>query len=390
VKVAVVGAGPGGATAALALARAGASVELIEKSAWPRPKTCGDGISPLAIAALHGLGVDVVPNLELRSALVVTPGGTQFRGGWPAATPWGTIVERRIFDAALVDAAIAAGVRFRPATTVRAATTRDRDVAVTCVTGQAEDTVHADAVIVADGASGSLARALGFPPHRSRVVALRAYAHARTDLRVEYGLFYDRMLSPGYGWIFPIDGRRANVGVCVDEATLAHAGGNARALLRRWLAENAVARATFGTNVALEDERGGVIPSGRRRRSGGRVLLAGDAAGVADPFTAEGIYEAISSGRHAADALIAAPDVATAGRRYERSLRALDRNERSARLLRATFDVAIEPYARYAAGHTAFADRLMTGVFFAKPGWPRLLWQLHFGDHLGLGAKAMQ
>jgi geranylgeranyl reductase family protein len=390
VKVAIVGAGPGGATAALALARAGATVELIEKSAWPRAKTCGDGISPLAIAALHALGVDVTPNLELRAALVATPRGTYFRGGWPAATPWGTIVERRVFDASLVDAAIVAGANFRPATTVRTIHMSDRDVAVTCVTNQTESVMHADAVIVADGASGVLAKQLGFPAHRSRVVAIRAYADARNDLRAEYGLFYDRLLSPGYGWIFPIGRRRANVGICVDDATLVRAGGNARVLLGRWLSENPVARATFGAQAVLEDERGGVIPSGRRRRSNGRVLLVGDAAGVADPFTAEGIYEAISSARHAADALIAVPDVAAAGHSYERSLTALDRNERSARLLRATFNVAIEPYARYAAGHTAFADRLMTDVFFAKPGWAQLLWHLHFGDHLGLGAKAMQ
>lgn len=379
-NVVVIGAGPGGASAALALARAGARVELIEKSAWPRAKTCGDGISPLAIRELAALGVTVAPGLELRGALVHTPRGTAFRGQWPAATPWGTIVERHAFDETLVDAAIRAGVTFAPETAARSVVSAADGVAVTLATAGGERALRADAAIVADGASGGLARQLGFPAHRTRMVAIRAYAPARLALVAEYGLFYDRYLSPGYGWIFPVDPRRANVGVCVDERTLARAGGDLRALLHRWLRENRVARELLGDACVLEDERGGIIPSGRARRVNGRVFLAGDSAGVADPFTAEGIYEAIKSGRLVADALIGAPDIAAAGVRYEGALRELDRNERAARALRATFNVAIEPYALYASRRARFADRLMTDVFFAKPSFPKLMWNLHF-DH---------
>jgi flavin-dependent dehydrogenase len=211
------------------------------------------------------------------------------------------------------------------------------------------------------------------------MVAIRAYAGARRALAPEYGLFYDRDLSPGYGWIFPVDERRANVGVCVDARMLARAGGNMRVLLRRWLGENSIARDLFGADAVLEDERGGIIPSGRAVRVSGSVFLAGDAAGVADPFTAEGIYEAIKSGRLAADALTGSPSVALAAERYEAALAVLDRNEGAARGLRATFNLAIEPYARYAAAHPRFADRLMTDVFFTKSSFPKLMWNLHFG-----------
>jgi geranylgeranyl reductase family protein len=375
----VVGAGPGGASAALALARAGARVELIEKGAWPRAKTCGDGVSPLAIRELNSLGVPFGAGLELRRALVTTPGGIAFRGGWPEATPWGTIVERRSFDSALVDAAIGAGVTFIPETTVRSIASNDAGVAVKVTSNGGERLLPADAAIVADGANGGLAQQLGFPPHRSRLVAIRAYATARRPLAAEYGLFYDRAVSPGYGWIFPIDERRANLGVCVDERVLARAGGGLRALLHRWLRENRFARELFPENVLLEDERGGIIPSGRSRRASGRVFLVGDAAGVADPFTAEGIFEAIHSGQLVAQALTGWSDIDEARRRYERALQALDRNERVARAFRATFAMAIEPYARYAAGHARFADRLMTDVFFMKSSWPSLMWNLHFG-----------
>ena len=299
----VVGAGPGGASAAQALAKAGATVELVEKSTWPRAKTCGDGVSPLAVRELQQLGATFTPRLELRRAHISTPGGTAFRGAWPQATPWGTIVERSAFDAALVDAAIHAGARFSPETRARTIASSGNGVTVTVNAGGVERELRADVAVVADGANGSLAKLLGFPPYRSRVVAVRAYARARRQLAPEYGLYYDRDVSPGYGWIFPLDEERANVGVCVDERTLARAGGNLRALLHRWLRENPLARELFEDDVRLEDERGGIIPSGRSRRASGNVFLVGDAAGVADPFTAEGIFEAIKSGVLVARAL---------------------------------------------------------------------------------------
>jgi flavin-dependent dehydrogenase len=109
------------------------------------------------------------------------------------------------------------------------------------------------------------------------------------------------------------------------------------------------------------------------------VFLAGDAAGVADPFTAEGIAEAMHSGRLAAEALTGGGGIDAARARYERTLRVFDRNEAAARALRATFALAIEPYARYATLRPAFADRLMTGVFFLKNGFPQLMLGLHFG-----------
>jgi geranylgeranyl reductase family protein len=375
----VVGAGPGGASAALALATAGAAVDLVEKSAWPRAKTCGDGVSPLAVRELRALGAAFTPGLELRQAHVSTPGGAAFRGAWPNATPWGTIVERSAFDAALVDASIRAGAIFSAGTHVRAIASSGDGVAVTVTAGGVERELRADVAIVADGANGSLAKQLGFPPYRSRVVAVRAYARARRQLVAEYGLFYDRFVSPGYGWIFPLDEGRANVGVCVDERTLARAGGNLRTLLHRWLRENPRAREFFDSDVHLEDERGGLIPSGRACRSIGRVFLVGDAAGVADPFTAEGIYEAIKSGVLVARALAESPGIDDARARYENALRTLDCNEHVARALRATFPFAIGPYARYASSHPTFADRLMTDVFFAKPNWLKFMWGLHFG-----------
>jgi flavin-dependent dehydrogenase len=97
---------------------------------------------------------------------------------------------------------------------------------------------------------------------------------------------------------------------------------------------------------------------------------------VADPFTAEGIYQALHSARLLVDALERSRDPAAAGKRYERALRIFDRNEAAARALRATFGLAIEPYAKHAATHAAFADHLNTDVFFPKRSFLSFVWRL--------------
>jgi len=368
VKAIVVGAGPGGATAARLLAKAGADVRIFEKSTWPREKTCGDGISPLGVRELARTGLKISGLVHLASALVSTPRGTSFRGGWPDETPWGTTIARREFDAQLVGAAVVAGAAFEHSTAVTKIVVYDDAASVTVRSGETEHTLEADVVLVAEGATGSLASALDFPRYRSRLVAIRGYVESGNPLAPEYGLFYERGLSPGYGWIFPMDAQLANVGICVDERALKRGGGNLRALLARWIERSPFVRDLLGSRANIEGVRGGIIPTGRKIRSSPRVFLLGDAAGVADPFTAEGIYEAIHSAVLAADALTSG-DFGDAYVRYERSLAVFDRNERTARAMRATFGLAIEPYARRAARDPAFAGRLNTDVFFLKPSF---------------------
>jgi len=368
VKAIVVGAGPGGATAARLLARAGADVRIFEKSTWPREKTCGDGISPLGVRELDRSGLKISGLVHLERALVSTPRGTAFRGGWPAETPWGTTIARREFDAELVGAAVVAGAAFEHTTPVTKIVPYEDAVSVTVRSGETERTLEADVAIVADGATGGLAASLAFPTYRSRLVAIRGYVEGAAQLVPEYGLFYERELSPGYGWIFPMDAQLANVGICVDERALKRGGGNLRALLNRWLERSPFVQSILGTRLRLERVHGGIIPTGRAIRSAPRVFLIGDAAGVADPFTAEGIFEAIHSATLAVEALTDG-EFADAYQRYERSLAVFDRNERTARAMRATFGLAIEPYARRAARDPKFAGRLNTDVFFLKPSF---------------------
>ena len=123
---------------------------------WPRPKTCGDGISPPCILETTALGIDLSDRVQLREGDLVTPGGIGMRSGWRPETPWGTIVERRDFDARLVAAATAAGARFEDGTTVQALELAGRGERPAATIG--EKVERFDAIVLAEGATGPLAQ----------------------------------------------------------------------------------------------------------------------------------------------------------------------------------------------------------------------------------------
>lgn len=376
-RVLVIGAGPGGAAAAIELARGGADVRVVEKSRWPRAKTCGDGISPPGVREARELGLDLGDKRPLTSGEITTPKGHRFRGGWRPETPWGAIVERREFDERLMRSAVAAGATFETGVTVRELLPDRAGPRASLVTsGSGERGLPAeryDAIVLAEGATGSLAPKAGFARHRTRLVALRGYAPALVPLAPQFGLYFDRDVSPGYGWIFPVSEARANVGVLVDERAVRARGGDLRGILRAWTATSAVARETIGATPTYESLAGGVIPTGRRSRVRGGVYLVGDAAGVADPFSAEGIYQAMASGRAAARALLATGPGTAAERRYAGALRPFDRNAAEAYRLRLGFRYVIDVMGARAVKRPALANHFSASGFFMKDSLAKFL-----------------
>lgn len=288
--VIVVGAGPGGSTTAEGLARAGVRVLLLEKSRLPRYKPCGGGLTAKVRTAL---GFDFSPVVENTISKASVAFGTE-RLRIDLGGPVGWCVMRDKFDALLAQRAVASGAELRDGQPVSAITFDGAGATVQTARG----TERALYVVGADGVNGIVRRSAGLPPLKRLAVALEAEMEAPSAAIEQWGgiLHMDfAALRGGYGWIFP---KAEHLSVGVGYIVPPPHPVDLRAALDRYVAFEPSLRAARSRLT-----RGHRIPLGGspERYHSPRVLLVGDAAGLADPFTAEGIYYAIRSGQIAAE-----------------------------------------------------------------------------------------
>jgi geranylgeranyl reductase family protein len=290
--VLVVGAGPAGSATAMHLARGGARVLLADKARFPRDKPCGGGLTG---RALRWAPCDVSPVVEHEVDRFVVRAGYRARCMRESAKPLIRMTQRRRLDAFLAERAAEEGAELRDGSAVA-----DLRLETTDATARVGDvSVRASFVVGADGANGVVARSAGLGDGVLNGVALegnvpwskleqRPYAETAW---VELGV-----VPGGYGWVFP-KGEHANLGV----GGWLEQGPRLRTHLARLAREHGVGP------EELSDVRGHRLPMRRlgTRASAGRVLLVGDAAGLVDPLSGDGIYEAWVSARLAADAILA-------------------------------------------------------------------------------------
>ena len=286
--VAVVGAGPAGSTTAYRLARAHARVLLVDKVRFPRDKPCGGG---LTMRAVRQLPVSVEPVVEDRITRVrcrLKYGRVMNRHSEHVLC---LMTQRRLLDAFLVEQAVDAGVAFRDG--VRVEVESDRLIRVD------GEPVQVDAVVGADGANGISAKALGLGGAIINGVALEGnLPYERLPHDDWRGMLVLELvaLPGGYGWIFP-KGDHVNVGVGGHGTE----GPRLRAHLQ-------VLCDHYGISMAeLTNLRGHRLPmrNQQTKLAHGRGLVVGDAAGVLDPVSGDGIYEALVSGKLAAEHILA-------------------------------------------------------------------------------------
>jgi geranylgeranyl reductase family protein len=315
VEVVVAGSGPAGAVAALVLARAGARTLLVDPSEFPRDKACGDVVGPRGVQALDELGI-AVPGARPSGAIsLLGPSGRRVDLPWPRGRDYPDLaftVPRRVLDAHLHEEAVRAG-----ATPCRArvAGVEDGGRAVRLSGGQR---VRTQFVIGADGAMSPVAATAGLldPARALWGFALREYRPRPVD-RLWIAFWEPRpwRALPGYGWLFPGPDGGANLGVGVGLGPRRAGANLAAGSLAVW--EAWLARAGLAAGAGALDRRGGWLRmAGAGSLPGrGRVLLAGDAAGLVNPLQGEGIAEALLSGRSAGDAVIAHGDGAAEAHR---------------------------------------------------------------------------
>ncbi len=290
--VAVVGAGPAGAVAALRLARAGVDVVLLERSELPRYKACGGGLVERARKLLE---VDVAPVIEHECMLVEVSFALSGRRYEVSREPGIVHMAMRAeLDRLLVTAACEAGACLR--SPCAALDLRETDSHVLLETSGGP--VTARFVIAADGAQSLVARRAGWEAHPCLAPALECEVavDAASFARLSRSARFDFDRPPGgYAWVFP---KRAHLSIGV--VRMRRGAARLNEVLESYLQELAIVRVLsierHGWTIPLAPRPGGLAR--------GRVLLVGDAAGLADPLTGEGIGPALESGRLAAQALV--------------------------------------------------------------------------------------
>jgi geranylgeranyl reductase family protein len=286
--VAVAGAGPAGAVAALAVLDAwpGARVVLLDRQDFPRDKTCGDGLAAQILDVLAEVGepalLDDWPRVHrLRLHF---PDGAGVAGTMARPT---LVVPREVLDARLVEAAVKRGAVLRRHRVRQVRPLASGGVLV-------DDALRARVLIGADGAHSAVRTSLRLPPPRpgTTAIALRGYAPVHPDRAEEQVIaFAGHAAWPAYAWSFPIGDGRANVGY--GEALPVGGPGPSRARMQEQL------------EVLLPGSTEGItglkayhlpLSTGRLRQPDGPVLLVGDALGLVNPLTGEGIHAAVRSG----------------------------------------------------------------------------------------------
>lgn len=323
--VIVVGAGPAGSATAFHLAQRGLDVLVLEKTAFPREKVCGDGLTPRAVKQLIEMGIDVSPsngwahNVGLR----IIGGGHRLEMRWPdlATFPdYGLTRTRKDFDEILARTAQKAGARILERTSVSGPVRDDRTgriVGVTARTTEADGTKHdevvyrAPIVVAADGNSSRLSVASGRErlENRPMGVAVRTYYRSEAMTHDEWleshlELWDGDKLLPGYGWVFGLGDGTVNVGLGILDSSPAFGKVDYRALMQRWV-ERADASYGFSEETRVEPIRGAALPMAFNRKPAyaDGLLLVGDSAGMVNPFNGEGIAYAMESGQIAAEVM---------------------------------------------------------------------------------------
>lgn len=287
-EVVVVGAGPAGSSAARELAQRGIEVLLLDRAKFPRDKPCGGGVT-IRCDALLPFSLDPVIEDVTTGAVIQLRDGKRVTRDYGA--PLTYMTQRRRLDAFLVEQAQEAGVEFQDGRRVEHVERTPEGFEVAIANGAAPDVVRSRVVLGADGANGVVRTFLGYEHAEESAVALEGnvpYPDGVPEwLRGRLALQLGSMRG-GYGWLFP-KGDHVNVGVGGWKAAV---GGDLRPQL------DALCRSYEIDPARLEGLRGHHLPmlrQGMELASRGSALL-GDAAGLVDPLSGEGIYAAISSG----------------------------------------------------------------------------------------------
>lgn len=317
--VIVVGAGPSGSSAAYHLAKAGLKVLLFEKDKFPREKVCGDAVTPVGITLLEEMGIFSylnAPVFKIRGVRIFTTKGGVNEAHFKldeSYPPYALTVPRYYLDKALKEAAENAGAEVREGTKVVSIQFNESGIASGVTFNSQNRTFIEKAhfiVLACGGGSKLAAEALGVKiiDFKAVGVAIRAYFENVTGIGDYMEIYGEDLYWPGMAWIFPMGENRVNAGIGYylrDSLKMkASLNKSLSTFVEKGLySSKRLARAKMISKPrALKIFMGGI----KKKAFYNGVFLVGEAAGLVNPFTGEGIAPALESGKCAAQTIISA------------------------------------------------------------------------------------
>jgi geranylgeranyl reductase family protein len=316
-NVCIIGAGPGGAVTALFLAKAGIPSILIDKANFPRDKVCGDALSGKVVSVLNKLDPNILERLNA-SPIQLNSWGINFiapnlkelkipfKMNYNINNPPIGFISKRIdFDNFLIEE-----VRKQPLINLIEGKEINEfyfyDNEWTLTTSDASTTIQSKLVIAADGAKSLFAKRIGNIKFESKhyCAGIRAYYKGVKGMDKDnfIELIFLKDFLPGYLWIFPLPNGQANVGIAMRSDIISKRKINLKTCMMDTINNHAILKERFKDAVLVDEIKGFGLPLGSKKRkiSGNNFLLVGDAASLIDPFSGEGIGNAMKSGMIAA------------------------------------------------------------------------------------------
>jgi menaquinone-9 beta-reductase len=333
-RIVIVGAGPAGSSAAISLAKLGFEVVVIDKSDFPRDKICGDALSLDVVNQLSKLSPELEKaffqsdkSIASFGVSIISPGNHKvdipFYHQGQAKN--GFVFKRLDFDHLLFEEMKSfPNISIHTGEKIENITEQENEILVETKSLS----FVADLVLGADGAQSIVARKLANQSiqHEYHSAGLRVYYSGVTGFHNQnfIELHFLKGILPGYLWIFPLPNGEANVGIGMLSSALKKKKVDLKKCLQEAIQHHPELKKRFINAVALEEYKGFGLPLGstQRKISGERFLLLGDAGGLIDPFSGEGIANAIRSGRVAAMTI---DDIIKAGKSFKQeNLQAYD------------------------------------------------------------------
>lgn len=315
--VAIVGAGPAGATTAICLSNSNLKVALIDKAEFPRDKICGDALSPDVVNQLNMIPLntgELFKHFEQKiwcnAVRFVSPNFSTADVSLNKTNIQGYISPRLDFDAFMFNqAAKASNVTTYLGSAVNKISDQSGSVLLELAN---KDSINAKMVIGCDGAHSIVAKQLAQQKvdRNHHCAGLRQYyenvSGFSDDNAIELHFYKDFL--PGYFWMFPLPNNRANIGVGMLSSHVSKHNVNLKEKLQEIITTHPNVAHRFKDAKPLESIKGMGLPLGSKKisLSGNRYLLTGDAGSLINPLSGEGIANAIRSGRIAADHVLEA------------------------------------------------------------------------------------